>query len=354
MAHPIGADVARIVDANLNRAREAIRVLEDWVRFVRNDPPLAESAKRLRHDLASAVRSHGLDSLVRNRDILNDVGCDLRTDQEYDRNSSADVVVAAGKRLGEALRVIEEFGKTHDAAFGRAVEKLRYRGYELERHLAIRVQAHARFGAVRMYVLITEALCSGDWLSTAEAAIDGGADCLQLREKNLPDGELLTRARRLVRLCNGRDTVCIVNDRPDVALSAGADGVHVGQQEMPVADVRRVVGPDLLVGLSTHTLEQVKVAADVSPDYIAVGPMFDSPTKPGNTVAGPSVLGRALAITSLPVVAIGGITAENVGAVLGAGCRCVCVCSAVISQPDAAAAAAGIRRQLESPAPSAP
>jgi thiamine-phosphate pyrophosphorylase len=321
--------------------------MEDHSRFVLDDAWLAEQAKSLRHELAAVLHTHQLDAAVRARDVTSDVGRELEGAGEYYRVGAAEVAAAAGKRLSEALRVIEEYGKTHSAALARAVEQIRYRAYELERRLAIRIEARKRFGGVRLYVLITESLCRGDWLATGRAAIDGGADCLQLREKGLPDGELLARARRLVDVCRQRDVLCIINDRPDVALAAGADGVHVGQDELPVADVRRIVGPDLLVGLSTHTVEQVAEAVEVSPDYLAIGPMFDSPTKPQAHLAGPATLRRAIEMTSLPVVGIGGIDAANVGAVVATGCRCVCVCSGVVSQPDAAAAAREIRRQVE-------
>ena len=350
----IDADAARIIDANLNRAREAGRVMEDYARFVLNDAVLAERLKRLRHELARSAQSHGLDQTIRSRDIIGDVGRELRAEREYDRASSADVAVAAGKRLGEALRAIEEYAKIRDPALARTVEQIRYRGYEAERELAVRVTARERFGGVRLYVLITEQLCSGDWLTTARAALEGGADCLQLREKELPDDQLLDRAGRLVDLCRRRDALCIINDRADVALAAGADGVHLGQEDLPVPVVRRVVGPELMIGLSTHTVDQVEAAADLSPDYIAVGPMFDSPTKPQSRVAGPPTLERALEMTSLPLVAIGGIGADNVSKVAATGCRCVCVCRAVISAGEVTEAARKIRRQLESAGPTAP
>ncbi|HUU85501.1 MAG TPA: thiamine phosphate synthase [Phycisphaerae bacterium] len=343
---PIEAAIARILDANFNRAREAIRVMEDYARFVLDDARLSEQAKELRHALAAAIEEHHLAGAIRARDIVGDVGCEVETEREYDRSNAADVAVAAGKRLSEALRVLEEYGKTVNAAFARAVEQLRYRGYEIERRLAVRMRAAECFGHVRLYVLITEELCNGDWLNVAEAAIDGGADCLQLREKLLPDGELLERARRFVALCRRREVVSIINDRPDLAVLADADGVHVGQEELPASDARRIIGPDRIVGLSTHTIEQAQAAADQSPDYLAVGPMFATTTKPQDHIAGPQTLARVRRMTSLPLVAIGGIEAENVAAVVEAGGRCVCVCNAVIAQADVAGAARRIRERL--------
>lgn len=338
--------IPRILDANFNRAREATRVMEDYARFCLDDRRLAEQAKSLRHALADTYHQHDLAGPIRSRDIVGDVGREVAGAGEYDRASPAQVAVAAGKRLSEALRAIEEFGKTASAAFARAVEATRYDGYELERRIAIRAHARARFGKVRLYVLITEAHCGGPWLETAAAAIEGGADCLQLREKDLPDGELTARARKLTELCHQGDALCIINDRPDIALLAGADGVHVGQEELSVPDVRRVVGPDLLIGLSTHSPEQVEQGADLSPDYLAVGPMFATPTKPQEHIAGPQTLRAAVEMTGLPLVAIGGITAQNAPQVREVGGRCICACAAVIAQPDPAAAARALRRAV--------
>jgi len=342
----IDAVTARVLDANLNRAREALRVMEEYARFVLDDGPLVERVKELRHALASAVEAHDLSAVVRGRDIVGDVGCSVESDREYVRSCPADVAAAAGKRLGEALRVVEEYGKVADSGFARRVEQLRYSGYEVERRLLVRIDATRRLGQVRLYVLVTEALCQGDWFAVARAALDGGADCLQLREKSLPDGELLERATRLAELCASRGALFVVNDRPDIAVGSGAAGVHVGQEDLPPTAARRVVGPTGLIGVSTHSIQQVFVAVEQSPDYIAVGPMFASSTKPQDRIAGPKMLAEARRLTSLPLVAIGGIDASNVQAIVETGCRCVCVCSGVISQPDPAAAAARIRERL--------
>jgi len=194
---------------------------------------------------------------------------------------------------------------------------------------------------------VTEELCRGDWFETARAALRGGADCLQLREKKLTDRELLERAKRLNALCREHEAMFIVNDRPDIAVASGAHGVHLGQEDLPVAAVRRIVPASCIVGVSTHTIEQVCAAADQAPDYIAVGPMFESPTKPQGHIAGPATLAAARAQTALPLVAIGGITAENATTVLAASRCCLCVCQAVIAQPDVTAAARCLRDVMD-------
>ncbi len=333
--------IARILDANLNRAREALRVIEEAVRFSEDDADLTATLKQLRHDLGDAVRRLDYDALLAARDTPGDVGTTIETASEIERGSLDDVVVAAFRRLTESLRVLAEYGKTVDADFARAMEALRYRGYELETRVQFR--RRLRFGDVQLYVLITESLCSGDWLAVAEQAIDGGAQCLQLREKDLPDAELLRRAQALRELTRRRGVLLIINDRPDVARLVEADGVHLGQDDMPPAAARRIAGRRIIVGKSTHTLEQARFATRQPVDYVAVGPMFPSPTKPQDHLAGPETLAAVLAETERHHVAIGGITPENVGQLRAVGCGCIAVCSAVISQPDVRRAAQTLR-----------
>ena len=337
----------RIIDANLNRAREALRVMEDYARFGLDDARLSAALKQARHALAEALPPAASEALPAYRDVAGDVGREVGTLDEYTRPHAGDVVVAAGKRLSEALRAIEEYGKTLGLAFPATVEKIRYGAYELDRRLALTIRARERFGGARLYVLLTESLCAGGWFRTAEAALTGGADVLQLREKNLPDREVLRRARRLAALCRERDTILVVNDRPDLALLSGARGVHLGQHDVTVAEARRMVPATAIIGVSTHNRAQVAGAAEAAPDYLAVGPMFATPTKPQEHLAGPAALTEARRQTSLPLVAIGGINPDNAREVLAATPCCVGVCRAVISQPDVAAAASRLRACVE-------
>ena len=342
------ADVARILDANFNRAREALRVMEDHARFATNDAALAEALKRLRHGLADAFRLAGLDAAIAMRDTPGDVGTRISTESERERSSTGAVVRAAGKRLSEALRVLEEYGKMVEASFAGEIERLRYRGYALEKRQVRGLAARARFGQVRLYVLVTERLCRGRWEDVVRAAVAGGADCFQLREKGMSDGALLARAREFCRLCRELGVLSVINDRADVAVAVGADGVHVGQDDVDVASVRRIVGAQGIVGVSTHSAEQVAAAVEDCPDYIAVGPMFATAVKPEVAPVGPELLRAARALTSLPLVAIGGIEAENVGVLAEAGAAtCAAVCSAIIGAENPEAEALRILAALD-------
>ena len=339
--------VLRLLDANANRAREALRVVEDYARFVLDDGNATEALKALRHDLAAVTRPFVAEAIL-HRDTPGDVGTGITTDGERSRQDLADVVTAAGKRLGEALRAIEEYLKTFSPADAAKVEQVRYRFYEIEHRLAFTLRpAACGFADVRLYVLITESLCRGPWHEVAEQAAYGGADCLQLREKDLDDGELLRRARLLVHLGRAHGIRCIINDRPDIVLLSGADGVHLGQSDLPAREARKLLGPDKMLGVSTHTLDQARRAVADGADYIGVGPVFRSSTKPRDFLPGLDfVRSVAQSLPQIPAVAIAGIHAANVDEVLATGVRAVAVTSAVVAAGDVRAAAAELKFKL--------
>jgi thiamine-phosphate pyrophosphorylase len=340
----VDAEILRILDANVNRTREALRVIEDYARFVLDDADAAETVKHCRHALRTIINAAGGDALLAARDIVSDVGRDLKTAAELERGSVEDVVRAAFGRWSEATRALGEYGKLVSPTAATAAETLRYRGYELQQRIVLRGTLRRRFRDVRLYVLITEALCRRPWLETAEAAIRGGAGCLQLREKELPDAELLRRARQMRELTARHDVLLAVNDRPDIARLAHADIVHVGQDDLSVQEVRRIAGARVLVGKSTHTLAQFEAALAEEPDYLAIGPMFPSETKPQEHIAGPQILAAARSRTTLPLVAVGGITPQNAAELTAAGATSLAVCAAILSAPDPQAAAAAFHR----------
>lgn len=328
----------RILDANLNRAREAARVLEDAARFALDDLELCAGFKELRHELtAAAERLPPLDGA---RDTAADVGTDLWGTGERARSSLHAVAIAAAKRLGEALRCLEEFGKIVDAGFAERIRALRYREYALEQRLTSRLAPTAA-RQWRVCVLVSESLCTRhSWMQVAALAIDGGAEAIQLREKSLGDAELLRRARSLVALCRerGGDRVAaIINDRPDIALLAEAHGVHLGQDDLSVAEVRRLAGRRLMVGVSTHDPQEARQAVAAGADYCGVGAMFPTSTK-SREPSGESFLRAFVAAhPRVPHLAIGGIDASNVHALRVAGCRGVAVSSSVCGAEDPAA-----------------
>jgi thiamine-phosphate pyrophosphorylase len=338
------ANLLRMLDANANRAREALRVMEDYARFWLNDQAISSELKDLRHRLTEVTRAYLADAIL-HRDVQGDVGVENKTAGEGKREAIADIVTAAGKRLGEALRVIEEVLKNADAGAAREAEKIRYAAYALEQKLAGTLRPGS-FEHVRLYVLITESICRRPWLEAAREAIEGGADCLQLREKSLEGGELLNRAKHLVNLCRQKRVLCIINDRVDVALAAGADGVHVGQEDLPAREARKIIGSKMILGVSTHNIAQARQAVLDGADYIGVGPIFRSETKPRELLPGPAFAREVARGIKIPAVAIAGITEKNVDEVLATGIKAIAVTSAVVGADDVRGPAARLKRKL--------
>ena len=340
--------IARLIDANANRAREGLRVLEDLARFVLADEDLCSRLKAMRHGLGNALAALPIDrgSLLAWRDTAGDVGTVVKGAGEGERAGLPAIAAAAAGRLTEALRVIEEGAKglgAPDAAV--EVERLRYLAYDAAAATEWALGT-GRARQWRLCVLITESLCTHhSWDRVAELAIEGGADCLQLREKTLEGAELVRRARRLVEVAHPRGVSVIVNDRADIALAAGADGVHLGQTDMTVRDARRIAGNALLIGVSTSNLDHARAAARDGADYCGLGPMFPSTTKAKDRLAGLDYLRAYLAdpaCARVPHLAISGIGPEHVGELVAAGCRGVAVSSAVCGAGDPGAACRAI------------
>jgi len=365
-AAPTASDVLRVLDAAANRAREGLRVIEDFVRFVLDDRHLTQLCKQLRHDLTAGLSPISIDSRMAARETQGDVGTVLTTSSEQCRDDMASVVRANFARLQESLRSLEEFGKLWtggaDISWGGSCtatpgatvqlspqrtnlglselfKQLRYRTYTLERAVELTRGSIQRLDSVRLYVLVDGRDSPEEFERLVRSLIDAGVHAIQLRDKQLGDRELLVRARLLQAMTLETQTLCVINDRPDLAALAYADGVHVGQEEISVKDARRIVGPETLVGVSTHSIEQARRAVLDGANYIGVGPTFLSSTKTFEQFPGLDLLRAVAAEIRLPAFAIGGITKENVGDVLAAGFSRIAVSGAVAAAADPAEAA---------------
>jgi thiamine-phosphate pyrophosphorylase len=205
------------------------------------------------------------------------------------------------------------------------------------------IVAPARLAAARLY-FVTDA---GTDEHVLEEALAGGVDVLQLREKDAPDEEIVAAASRFRRLCDEHDAIFVVNDRVDLALATGADGVHVGQDDDPVEEVRERCGARLAIGLSTHSREQLRDGLATSADYVCVGPVFATPTKPDYAAVGLDLVRHAADITDRPWFAIGGIDVTNASEVAAAGAQRVVVVRALRDARDPRAVAGALRAALE-------
>jgi thiamine-phosphate pyrophosphorylase len=344
----------RLLDAAANRGQEAIRVLEDYVRFMRDDAELTQQLKTFRHQFQEILKRFPMESRLESRNTEYDVGTDISAEGEYERPTMDDLVSANFSRLQEALRSLEEFSKMSDTQAARQFEQLRYLSYTLHKETAdgrrqIAADASGKeteWTAQPSSSLLPSAVCrlpslyvlvdcrsdESAFEQLVSALIAGGVDIIQLRDKQADDRMILARSR-ILKNCiteSDRNVLFIMNDRPDLAILAGADGVHVGQEELPAALVRQMVGT-MLIGVSTHSIEQARQAVLDGADYIGVGPVFESETKEFSQLAGLAYLEEVAAEISIPAFAIGGITEDRLEEVFQTGICRVAVGSALLN-----------------------
>ena len=200
-----------------------------------------------------------------------------------------------------------------------------------------------RLRGARIYLVLEAAAAP----RVVESALRGGVDMVQLRDKQAGDDEIVRAGRELRSLCTAYGALFLVNDRPDLAVACEADGVHVGQDDMPVDEARAIVGPVRIVGTSTHSPEQVDAAEAADVDYYAVGPVFETPTKEGRPATGWDLIGYAAGRATKPWFAIGGMDATTARAAAAAGAERVVVVRAIRDAADPEAAARAVRAALD-------
>ncbi|ADN01120.1 thiamine phosphate synthase [Spirochaeta thermophila] len=341
----------RMLDANWNRAAEGLRVLEDVARFVWNDGPLAERLKGMRHRVRGVLREReGL--MAGARDVEGDVGKGMGVRGDG-REGLEGLVRGNCARVEEALRSMEEalrsMGLEREAG---VCEEVRYGMYEVEGRLAgwlrrVRV-ARAFDGGV--YAITAEEYSRGRGnLRVMREALEGGARIVQYREKEKSYRAMYEEARALRELCREYGALFVVNDHVELALMVEADGVHVGQDDWPVEEVRRVVGPGMVVGLSTHGPAQAQAAVERGVvDYIGVGPVFPTSTKKDVCApVGLEYVAYASREVRIPWVAIGGIKEHNLDAVCELGARCVAMVTEIVGAEDVRGKVRRVRERVE-------
>ena len=360
--------VYRIIDANFNRAREALRVIEEFCRFALNSAPLTERAKQLRHELSAAINKLDAAHLLSSRDTLGDVGAPLLAPASrrgypgqwpglIERTDLKSTFTAACKRLTEALRTLTEMTQTQNRSIAQILEKLRFDAYALEKDIVLFAEPAEKFKRVKLYVIISSNL-PADIICLTQRCVAGGADCIQLRSKDINDDMLFAVAVEFVKVCKDAGVLSIINDRVDVAVAAGADGVHLGQNDLPIEQARKLQLAPLIIGQSTHSLEQLSPFLPLArgrgtykalPTYVSLGPVFSTGTKPTAQPVGLDYVRKAtqqLTDTGISHVAIGGITLDNVEEVLKAGAQAVAVCSAVTEVDDPTKACRALKQKI--------
>ena len=343
----------RIIDANCNRIGEGLRFLEDVARFLLNDAALSHQLKAMRHNLVKSLSQFG-PALMSERNAETDVGIGTEISHQQDLLS---LVTANARRVEEALRVVEELSKLPDlssALHSKDFETARFNLYTLQRELLSRLMRRQKIKQLTgLYVVIdAQTLGLKGEVDAARKAINGGARIIQLRDKQHSKGELLAIAKQLRDLCRKFNVLFIVNDYLDIVLASEADGIHIGQDDLPLSVIRKELPVDKVIGLSTPTLALAREAESEGADYIAVGSIFPSPTKPEVTVVGLERLRQIRKAVSIPIVAIGGINRQNIGEVMAAGADSAAVISAILNQKNMESAAHQLVKEIEKEAKS--
>ena len=335
--HPLA--IARILDANLDRSREGLRIIEEWCRFGLNHSQLAQSCKEMRQELA---QWHTADLRLA-RDTPADVGTSLSHPQEETRSSLENLLQANLCRVQEALRVLEEYGKLYNPLMGESFKQLRYQVYALESQL-LATHRLQQLKTARLYLVTSP---SENLVAIVEASLKGGLTLVQYRDKNTDDLIRFQNAQKLCQLCHDYGALFLVNDRVDLALAVNADGIHLGQQDLPIAIARQILGPNRIIGRSTTNPQEMAKAIAEGADYIGVGPVYETPTKVGKAAAGLSYVSYATKNATVPWFAIGGIDQTNLGDVLKAGAKQVAVVRVIMQSPDPTEATQDLLVQLQ-------
>jgi thiamine-phosphate pyrophosphorylase len=323
--------VLRIIDANINRCSEGLRVVEEIARFSIEDVELVRKVKELRHEVRRIGRLFISDDLS-SRDPGGDVGGRFTTRSEAVREGFEGLMRANFYRAEEALRVIEEFGKIPRPALAPEVKRIRFRLYSLEKEFFSGLRNHR--GMPRspfLYSLIDRGLVEVEDLDRVTASLlEGGSDLLQYRAKGFDTGTMRRDLAAILPAAEAAGVPVIVNDHPELAAETGAGGVHIGEDDPGVMEAREILGPNRIVGVTLHDLDRLDRIPREEIDYIAVGAVFPSTTKTGGSVCGPGMISDLKAMTDLPVVAIGGINPRNLHSVLEAGADGIAVISAML------------------------
>ncbi len=342
-------DMWRIIDANMNRIGEGLRVLEELARFTLNDEALTQQLKDMRHGLVSSDLAFQK-QLLQGRDSECDVGIDIEVPGEGKQREVPVTIVANARRVQESLRVMEEMSKVPEVNLdSEKYKQARFALYTIEKNLLSMVMRQDKLKHLSgLYVIIDTSVLRGrGHVEVAGQAIRGGAKVIQLRDKVHDKGEMMSVAQELRNLCAEWGVLFIMNDELDVAVAVDADGLHVGPEDLPVKVARRLLPIDKILGCSARTIDRAVAVQSDGADYIAVGAMYSTPSKETSEVVGPERLKQIRERVTLPLVAIGGINKDNLDKVLAAGADSVAVIGAVMGAEDVEQASRQIVGRIE-------
>ena len=314
----------RILDVNLNRLTESLKLLEDITRFSLEDKKTLRKIRRLRKTFLLVKKKLPIDDIISSRQSDKDLGRAQKFDISQ-RRSDSDFIYATITRAKESARTIEEVLKLENFAMDNRIKEIRFSLYDIEKELITHL--HKKFD-LKIYAIVDEQyICARSLKKTIKILIDNGATILQLRAYNLSDREFYRYAEIIKKIVDSRKVKFLVNNRVDIARAVGADGVHLGQNDLPLKKARAIIGDSAVIGVSAHNLKEALDAEKGGADYVGVGAIFRSPTKPSAQHTGLRTLRRICKRLKIPVVAIGGINAKNFIQVLKAGASGAAFCS---------------------------
>ena len=305
---PYDNRIAQLIDANLDRAREGLRVMEDWCRFGLKRKDLSIKIKDWRQQLGA----HHHDVYRKARLISEDPAMGVSHPLQKYRSDPEKIFIANSSRVQEALRVIEEFTKITDPKLSELASKIRYQTYEIEINVINAkegINKRDTLTACSLYLITSN---RKNLKEVVLQSLKAGVKIVQYRDKISNDLEKVNQAKDLANLCKKYNSLFIINDRLDIALAVDADGIHLGQEDIPTKVARQILGPERIIGRSTHCLEDIENAKSEGCDYIGIGPIFPSKTKKKLDPLGIDYLREGLKKTLLPAFAIGGINSSNV------------------------------------------
>ena len=334
----------RITDANLNRATEALRVLEEIARFEFDDKNQSEKLKNMRHQICTFFDSD-YDELLSSRDTRNDVGVNIvNPTKANSQTRSLEMIFRSNfKRLEQALRVLNEYAKLPD--------EFRYNTYTIEKEMNESLKMDIKKYLLkdkRLYLVTNSDNFNSDdeFLDTVALAVKSGVDIVQLREKSKPASKIIEYGRVIREITSQYGVLFIVNDRVDLAQILNADGVHLGQDDIDILSARKILGEKMIIGISTHKPQDAILAMQNGADYIGVGPVYKTPTKPNREPAGLDYLKWAVQNVTIPYYAIGSIDLNTVDEVLSLGGKRIALVRAIMNSQDVAKTVKELKEKL--------
>ena len=319
--------IAQIIDANLDRAREGLRVLEDWARYGLGRVDIVKKLK----DFRQILGSHHLDSYKFARNYTKDECNGLDHPEQFKRIYTKNIISSNSSRIQEALRVLEEFSRNNNYELSKAAAFIRYEMYSLEIELMnAKCNQHLNKQLLEnnLYLITNE---KPDLIEDIENLLNGGVKIIQHRFKDINDSNNLNKAKILRKLCKDKRAIFIVNDRVDIALACDADGVHLGQNDLDIVSARKILGFSKIIGISANNEQRIKDAIEQGCDYLGIGPVFETNTKKNKKPLGIDKIKKLTKDIKIPWYAIGGIKYENISLLKSNGIYKVAIVSEIMN-----------------------